>query len=261
MAIEDKMNFEDVYFRDLTVAVLANLQDKVKWINRFTSGDVKVTCPFYYSLTGDERFLLDTFSDDIVSTNRFIELNTDQYPRAHITMASSTIKSDEFCNPNVWLKTVVENKTEIKNILSKVRALPIQVNYEVSMLVNSEIDSFKAQQSIYNLLWFYRYIYFEFNFMNIDAIIITPDDFAIEINRDKDLSNDNSIKLNFSLEVHTYYPAINMEHSIDPVKVYWGVNINPSNINHNEPTLQPGDWSPVIGTASPPPPWQPPIGE
>ena len=57
-------------------------------------------------MTGDERFLLDTFQDDIVSENRFIELNTDVIPRGHITMKSFNITSDEFANPNVWLKMI-----------------------------------------------------------------------------------------------------------------------------------------------------------
>ena len=153
MSVDHKYNYDDVFFRDLTVAVLANLQDKIKWVNRFTDGDVPVSVPFYYSLTGSEDFLMDSFSDDIVNTERFVELNTDSYPRAHITMASSTVKSDEFANPNVWLRTVVENDVEIRNVLSKVRALPIMATYDVTILLNSEIDGFRATQSIYNLLW------------------------------------------------------------------------------------------------------------
>ena len=77
--------------------------------------------------------LLDSFSDDIVSTNRFVELNTDSYPRAHITMASSTVKSDEFANPNVWLKMVIENKEEIRKVLTKVRAVPVSVKYDLTI--------------------------------------------------------------------------------------------------------------------------------
>ena len=115
--IGERFNFEDVFFRDLTVCVLDTLEGQVKWINRFTSGDRYVQVPFYYSLTGDERFLLDSFSDDIVSENRFIELNTDLIPRGHLTMTSFNIKSDEFANPNVWLKMVIENKEEIRKVV------------------------------------------------------------------------------------------------------------------------------------------------
>jgi hypothetical protein len=71
--IGERFNFEDVFFRDLTVCVLDTLEGQIKWLNRFSSGDKFVQVPFYYSLTGDERFLLDSFQDDIVSENRFVD--------------------------------------------------------------------------------------------------------------------------------------------------------------------------------------------
>lgn len=205
--IGEKFNFEDVFFRDLTACVLDTLEGQVKWTNRFSSGDVFVQVPFYYSLTGDERFLLDTFADDIVSENRFIELNTDSIPRGHLTMTGFNIRSDEFSNPNVWLRMVVENEVEIRKILAKVRAVPISVNYDLEILLANEIDTFKCSQSIMDTLWLYKYMYFEHNFMNIDAMILMPDTNTIEMVREKNLTSDNTIKLKASFEVQTYYPA------------------------------------------------------
>lgn len=205
--IGDKFNFEDVFFRDLTVCVLDTLEGQIKWTNRFTSGDVFVQVPIYYSLTGDERFLLDSFSDDIVSENRFIELNTDLIPRGHLTMTSFSIKSDEFANPNVWLRMVVENEFEIRKVLGKVRAVPITVNYDLEITLSSEIDTFKCSQAILDTLWIYKFMYFEHNFMNIDAVLVMPDSNSIEMSREKNLTSDNNIKLKCSFTVETYYPA------------------------------------------------------
>ena len=205
--IGDSFNFEDVFFRDLTVCVLDTLEGQIKWTNRFTSGDVFVQVPIYYSLTGDERFLLDSFSDDIVSENRFIELNTDLIPRGHLTMTSFNIKSDEFANPNVWLRMVVENEFEIRKVLGKVRAIPITVNYDLEITLSSEIDTFKCSQAILDTLWIYKFMYFEHNFMNIDAVIVMPDSNTIEMGREKNLTSESNIKLKCSFTVETYYPA------------------------------------------------------
>lgn len=205
--IGQKFNFEDTFFRDLTVCVLDTLEGQVRWVNRFSSGDYPVNVPFYYSLTGDERFLLDSFQDDIVSENRFIELNTDMIPRGHITLKGFNILSDEFANPNVWLRMVVENEKEIRKALAKVRAIPITVNYDLEILLSSEIDVFKCSQAIMDTLWIYKFMYFEYNFMNIDAVMILPDSNQIEISREKNLTSDNNIKLTVSFEVQTYYPA------------------------------------------------------
>ena len=205
--IGDRFNMDDVFFRDLTACVLDTLEGEVKWVNRFSSGDVDVNVPFYYSMTGDERFLLDAFHDDIVSDNRYVDVNTDIIPRAHITMTGFDIKSDEFANPNVWLKMVVENSEEIRKVLAKVRAIPISAKYDLSILLESEIDAFKCSQAIMDTIWLYRFMYFEYNFMNIDAVILVPDSNQVEIQRDKSLSSENKIRLTLSFEVHTYYPA------------------------------------------------------
>jgi hypothetical protein len=205
--IGEKFNFEDCFFRDLTVCVLDTLEGEIRWTNRFSSGDKEVNVPFYYSMTGDERFLLDSFTDDIVSNNRYVDLNTDIIPRGHLTLTGYDIRSDEFANPNVWLKMVIENKEEIRKVLTKVRAVPVSVKYDLSILLASEIDVFKCSQVIMDTLWLYRFMYFEHNFMNIDAVMLIPDSNQVEINRDKNMTSDNQIKLTVSFEVQTYYPA------------------------------------------------------
>jgi hypothetical protein len=205
--IGQKFNFDEVFFRDLTVSVLDTLEGRLNWINRFSAGDVSVDVPIYYSLSGDERFLLDSFQDDIVSENRYVELNTDQIPRGHLTLSNFNIRSDEFRNPNVWLRAVVEDNVEVKKLLKQVRAIPITVNYDLSILLKTEIDVFKCAQEIMNTLWLYKFIYFEHNYMNIDAVMTIPDTETIEITREKNLKSDNTIKLAISLEVQTYYPA------------------------------------------------------
>ncbi|CAG7580310.1 MAG: hypothetical protein SLAVMIC_00351 [uncultured marine phage] len=209
MPINEKFNWDDVFMRDLTVCVLATMEDKIRWTNVFESGPKDVNCKIYYSLTGSEDYLMDSFVDDIASTNRFVELNTDAYPRGHITMTGWNIRGDEFANPNVWLKMVVENQEEIKNVIAKVRALPISAQYELSILVNSEIDTFKASQAIMNTMWMYKYMYFEHNFMNIDAVIVVPDDQQVEITREHNLNSQSEIKLTLTFEIQSYYPAFN----------------------------------------------------
>lgn len=209
MAINEKFNFDDVFLRDLTVCLLATLEDKIRWTNVFESGPKDVDCKIYYSLTGNEDYLMDSFVDDIVSNNRKVELNTDKYPRGHVTLTGWNIRGDEFANPNVWLRMVVENQEEIKNVLAKVRALPISAQYELTILVNSEIDTFKASQAIMNTIWMYKYMYFEHNFMNIDAVMIVPNDQQVEITREHNLGSTDEKKITLSFEVQSYYPAFN----------------------------------------------------
>jgi len=224
--IGEKFNWDDVFLRDLTMCVLDTLEGRVKWVNKFTSGDVDVNVPFYYSMTGDERFLLDAFTDDIASTNRFVELNTDQIPRGHITLSNWQIRSDEFRNPNIWLRNVVEDNVEVKRTLNKVRAIPITATYDMSILLKTEVDVFKCSQAIMNTLWLYKFMYFEYNYMNIDAVMLQPDTNAIEITREKNLKSDgNVIKMSATLEVQTFYPAFLTTVEVQPYRTRWFNNI------------------------------------
>ena len=237
--IGEKFNMSEVFLRDLTICVLDTLEGQVKWKNRFSTGDVDVDVPFYYSLTGDDRFLLDSFTDDIVSNNRFVELNTDQIPRGHITLSSWTIRSDEFKNPNIWLRNVVEDNVEAKRVLNKLRAIPITATYDLQILVKTEVDVFKCSQAIMNTLWLYKYMYFEHNYMNIDAVMNQPDNTGIEIVREKNLKSDNTIKLTASIEVQTHYPAFITNVEVVPFRTRWFNNIialrsgNPLSTNPN----------------------------
>jgi hypothetical protein len=123
-------------------------------------------------------------------------------------MTNFAIRSDEFANPNVWLKMVLEDDVEIRKVLSKVRAVPITVSYDLAIILSSEIDIFKCSQAILDTLWLYRFMWFEHNFMNIDAVMLLPDSNTVEINREKNMTGDNTIKLSISFEVQTYYPAL-----------------------------------------------------
>lgn len=207
--IGKKYNYDDVFFRDLTLCTLAMLEERLGWINRFESGDVQVDIPVYYSISGkNDDYLLDSFVDDVVGDDRKLELNTDVVPRCHLTLKDWKIKGDEFTNPNIWLKQIVEDEEEIRKVLTKIRAMPISANYTGSILVDSELDTFKASESIMNAIMFYDHMYFEYNFMYIDAVATFPTDNSVEINREFSMDdNDGLVKIDFSFEVQTYYPA------------------------------------------------------
>jgi len=236
--IGDKFNMDDSFFRDLTICFLDKIEGQVKWVNKFTSGDVEVNVPFYYSLSGDERFLIDSFVDDIVSNNRYVELNTDIIPRGHVTLTNFAINSDQFRNPNVWVRDVFEDteKKEVRSQLKKLRAIPITATYDIAILLKTEIDVFKCSQALMNTLWLYKFMYFEHNYMHIDAVLHIPDSSQIEIVREKTMSNDNNIKMNLSVEVKTYYPAFPPDDkSIAPHRTKWFNNIIVTRTGNSRP--------------------------
>lgn len=206
--IGKKFNYDDVFFRDLTICTLAMMEERIGWVNNFSDGEVQVDIPIYYSLSGkNDDYLLDSFSDDVLGDARKLDMNTDVIPRMHITLDSWTIKGSEFANPNIWLQQVVEDSEEIRKVLTKVRAMPISAKFSGTLLLGSELDTFKASESIMNALMFYDHMFFEYNFMYIDAVATFPEENNIEIIRDFSMGEDDLVKMSFDFEVQTYYPA------------------------------------------------------
>jgi hypothetical protein len=207
--IGSKFNYDEVFYRTLTITLLSILESEFEWVNRFSAGDVKVEIPFYYKLfAGDERFLLDTFVDDIVSDSaRVNELNTDKIPRGHLSLKSFRMDSSEFANPNVFLRQLLTDDKEFRKILTKVSAIPVTVSYDIEILLSSQIDIFKCSEKIMDMFGMYRFMWFDFNYMNIDSYISIPDEKEITVSQESNMSSDNTIKMTFPVEVHTYYPA------------------------------------------------------
>ena len=205
--IGDKLNYDDDFLRALTVSVLDTLEGEIYWEYRFSSGTRKVVVPFYYSYTGDEKFAIDTFVDDVVSNNRLTELNTDIIPRGVLTMTGFDMLTDQLANPNVWVRVPIEDKGEMKNILARIRPIPIAAKYELGIVLNSENDYFKCSEALMNTIGVYRYLAFQYNNFNINAVIQMPDTNQFEITRDANLTSKNQIKLTTTFEVISVYPG------------------------------------------------------
>jgi hypothetical protein len=219
--IGERMNYDDVFIRTVTAAVLDILEGEIYWEYNFSAGTVGVDVPFYYSMTGDERFLLDTFVDDVVSDNRKVELNTDQIPRGMITWNGWNISTDEINNPNVWMKVALEDKDEIKNVLARVRPYPVVMRYDMSILLNNENDVFKCAEAVLDTLGIHKYFQFQYRMMNIMGVINLPEDHQYEKERTINLSSKNEVKFNLNFEVRTSYPAFRK-----PKRATRGIELN-----------------------------------
>ena len=122
--IDKEFDFTDQFFRMVTIGLAKTLSKKIRWINKFTplndneTGFKRTTVPFYTSLTGDERFVLDAFVDDIA--DKRVTMNTDQFQRGVITFTGFNTRSDEFSNPNQYLAQKKNVNGILKNIINHI---------------------------------------------------------------------------------------------------------------------------------------------
>lgn len=213
--IDYTYDFDNQFFRQITIALAKTLTKTVRWINYFEpmndteTGRIRVLIPFYTSLTGDERFVFDAFVDDVV--DKRVTMNTDQFQRGTITWQGFASRSDEFANPNQYLAQKANINGTLRKIISKVKAVPVVLNYDIEIQLATQNEVDKCSQKIMNL--FYNYMFFNIDYfgMKIDAILLLPDDKTIEIVREITMESERKKTIKFSLEVKTYYPIFKIE--------------------------------------------------
>ena len=213
--INHTYDFDDQYFRMVTIALARTLNKSIRWINYFEpknetdTGRLRVLIPFYTSLTGDERFNMDAFVDDIA--DKRVNMNTDQYQRGVITFNNFTSKSEEFANPNQYLAQKADVNGTTRKVISKVKAVPVSINYDIEIHLATQNEVDKCSQRIMSLLYNYMFFNIDYYGIKIDAVLKLPDDKTIEIQREINYDSDKKKTIKFSLEVQSYFPIFRID--------------------------------------------------
>jgi len=204
-SIGHQYNFDNVYLRMVTVALGKTLNRRIRWINYFKDEKRCLSLPFNYRMFGQERFLLDSYLDDITDTR--VELNTDQIPRGIITLTTFNSVTDEFANPNIYIPKDSKIHNEWKRIITKVKAIPMQLNFDVEILLDDVRDVWVCSEKI--LMLFFNYFFFNMDYfgIKIDLVLQLPDDRSIEVPTAGDFTSDKKKIIKFPLTVRGYYPV------------------------------------------------------
>ena len=202
--IGQQYNYDNVYFRMVTVALGKVLNKSIRWINYFTGEKRCITLPFNYRMFGQERFLLDSYLDDIV--DRRVELNTDQIPRGVISLTSFNSVSDEFANPNIYIPKDCKIRNEWKRIITKVKAIPMQMNYDVEIMLDDQRDVWICSEKIIMLYFNYYFFNMDYYGLKLDIVLQLPDDKTVEVPSEGDFTSDKKKSIKFALTVRSYYP-------------------------------------------------------
>lgn len=209
MHIDEQYNYDDNFVRMATIGLTRVLATKVRWINRWADGKkIRVLIPFYTSFAGQERFMLDAFIDDTVSTR--VEMNTDQKQRGVVTFRGGSQRDDEFANPNEFLAKETKINDDFKSVVSRTKAVPISLNYDIQIRLDNEWEADTCYTKLLDVLYQYRFFTISYFGIKIDAFFRLPSDSGIEIPREISMTSDDTITIKFSLEVVTYYPVFDV---------------------------------------------------
>lgn len=223
--IGHEYNYDNNYFRMIIVALAKTLNRQLRWVYRFETQKLCVSLPVFTTMTGEERFLLDSFVDDI--TDRRVELNTDVKPRGIINLENWGPTSDEFANPNIYIPKTVKIDRELKRIVTKVKAIPIQFTFNFEIHLNSENEVYYINQKILDMMYNYYFFSIDYYGLKIDSVMFLPDDKTVEQPRSLPIDTSNRDKvMKIPLTVKSYYPSW----KVDTDKLDCGENIEFENM-------------------------------
>lgn len=201
---ESPKNYDNVFFRDVLLGLCKTMQEKISWTNVYDSQEKRITVPFVYSMTGDERFLLDAFVDDYAGTR--LEMDYEPVPRAVVVQSAYTQKTSELTNQVRLVAYQEDEDGNVRKVYGKYRVVPMKFTYDVTIILSTEIDVMKCAQSIIEKFPSYTTFFFEYRYLRIDAVVTIPETQSTEIIRDINAGTESNKTMKFSLDVHVNLP-------------------------------------------------------
>lgn len=207
MAFSHKYNTDDVIIRAAIVGLVNELNNRMYFYNTWEDDRKElVRIPFFYAMSGDERFLQDAFSNWNDCYPDFIEGNTDPIPRGTVFLSGVSILGANLTSRYVRGYYTKEINGELQRFNSYINSIPIQLNFSAEILVDTAIDSFKIIQSAIQVL--FRTLTFSVNYngFRVPTQAGFPESYATTKQFEFTYGSTDRLKTTFEIELQTYLP-------------------------------------------------------
>ena len=206
-----EFNKDDVILRNIIVGVLATLNNKMWWYQQISQTEKqKVNVPFYFSTTGDERFLMDMFMNTVTAGGTdtiHAESVYNQLPRAIMQLEGVSIDAGSLTNKFVRaFYQRVQGDGTLKTFNSEVFMVPLKLTFVCDLYVDSNLDVFKAMQRTIEIFYKHNLFQIDIDGTRIPAVASLPEDFAKERPVEFTFGDKKEWKINYNVEVQTFMP-------------------------------------------------------
>lgn len=205
-------NSDEIFIRALFASVTQTLTNTVSYFqieNDTTKREIKV--PFYLRATGQERFLQYYFSGaDQELCEKFIEGSIDIIPRGIINIDGFPIRTNELTSRFSRAEFFKVDEDGVYNTYSaQISSIPFSSSFTLTILTDTQNEAFKITQSLINQLYFTKKFTFIYEGFIVPAVILFPDDIALEKRIEFSYGDGSMDKptLTLNLEVQTFLPT------------------------------------------------------
>lgn len=206
-AYNQEFNRDNIVLRYITVATLAELQNKVYYYNQVDEDtQVKVPIPFYYSVTGNERLLLDVFKFGAEQNGEAIG-DYEVVPRGMMQMTGGSIDSGSMTNKFVRSEFVREFESQLKTYSLETAFLPINLSFDCTVICSNNTEMLKVTESVMSKLYKSTHFQVDLGMMRVQASLEVPEDYGQNRLFEFGLNDKKEFEVTFPVEVKSFMPV------------------------------------------------------
>lgn len=230
-AYNQEFNKDSVILRYVIVGLLAELRNKVYFYNQIDEDTIsKISVPFYYSVTGNERFLLDAFLFGAIESGEAIG-DYEVVPRGVMQLTGISIDSGNMTNKFIRSQFVREFKGQLKTFSLETLFLPINLSFDITVVCSNNLEMLKVTESIMSKLYKATFFQIDLGMMRVQSSVEIPEDYSQERLFEYSLNDKKEFSVTFPVEVKTFMPIF--ENGIllsEIIELTKETSINPNNI-------------------------------
>jgi|TARA_R110002074_G_scaffold21927_1_gene67585 hypothetical protein len=222
-----KFNKDDSVIRHLVVGLLADLNSKLSFWRQISNDErAIIDVPFFYSVTGDENFLKDSFLFSNVNgpgcdpDGAFVDGNYDKIPRGIVNLTSFNVDPSKLINKrNLGNYSMMNEQGLMEGYVAEFEMIPVVLGVDVEILVSSQLDLFKITEAIVKKMYKANFYHVDAGHLEdgtyrISSEYMMPDDYTQERPVEYSFDDKENHKITFSLEINSFIPAFDFEEDI-----------------------------------------------
>ena len=200
-------NRDNTILRYMIVALLAELKDKVYFYNQVTEETMtKIPVPFFYSITGDGRFLMDNFLFDAEAKGKAIG-DYETVPRGIIQLTGISIDSGNQTNKFARGEFVQEYDGVLKTFSLETNFLPLSMSFDCTVVCSSNLEMLKLTESLMSKLYKNTLFQVDLGMMRVQASFAVPEDYTQNRLFEFQLNDKKEWSVTFPIEVSSFMPV------------------------------------------------------
>ena len=206
-AYNQEYNKDNTILRYMIVALLAELKDKVYYYNQIDEDTLKkIPVPFFYSITGDGRFLMDNFLFDAEANGKAIG-DYETVPRGIIQLTGISIDSGNQTNKFARGEFVSEWDGILKTFSLETNFLPLTISFDCTVVCSSNLEMLKVTESLMSKLYKNNLFQIDLGMMRVQGSFAVPEDYAQNRLFEFQLNDKKEWSVTFPIEVSSFMPV------------------------------------------------------